>query len=177
MLPALVEPKDESSMFEATTNNLSVSIALRRSRPRGAAAGRSSFSAAERVKCQSFLGLHASRGPSAHGLDPWGTRALPALASPCSRRRATLSSGEPVRRPPGPALGRPEDRLRVPQLCGPALAVTAAHGPAYQPSRPQPRRCGPAAEPWREARSQAAALIASSARFARSSRLVRSRRR
>ena len=28
MLPALVEPKDEPSMFEATTNNLSVSIAL-----------------------------------------------------------------------------------------------------------------------------------------------------
>jgi hypothetical protein len=37
------------------------------------------------------------RGPSAHGLDPWGTRALPALARPCSRRCAPLSSGDPVR--------------------------------------------------------------------------------
>ena len=55
------------------------------------------------------------RGPSAHGLDPWGTRTLPApcfspgagLASPCSRRRAPLSSGEPVK----PAVGAGDSML------------------------------------------------------------------
>ena len=44
-----------------------------------------------------------------------------------------MSSGALVRRPPGPALGRPEDRLRGPLLCGHALAVTAPDEPAYQP--------------------------------------------
>src|SRR5246500_1172248 len=48
-------------------------------------------------------------------------------------------------------------RRSAPLLCGPALAVTAAHGPAYQPSRHQHRRSGPAAEPSRGARSQAPA--------------------
>jgi len=37
--------------------------------------------------CQCALPLKTAwimpRGPSAHGLDPWGTRALPALARPC----------------------------------------------------------------------------------------------
>src|ERR1700731_3310039 len=59
------------------------------------------------------------RGPSAHGLDPWGTRALPA---PCSRQgqvwRGLVPAAShrsrpasPSDRPPGPAIGRPEDRL------------------------------------------------------------------
>ena len=107
------------------------------------------------------------RGPSAHGLDPWGTRALPA---PCSRQgqawRALVRAGARrshpaslLSRPPGPAFGRPEDRLRAPRLCRHALVVTAPHGPADQPSRHQHQRFGRAAEPWRGARSQAAALI------------------
>src|SRR5205807_10360118 len=50
-------------------------------------------------------------------------------------------------------------RRSAPQLCGRAWAVTAPHEPAYQPSRHQHRRFGPAAEPWRGAWSQAAALI------------------
>src|SRR5437763_1704541 len=50
-------------------------------------------------------------------------------------------------------------RRIAPLLCGHALVVTAPHEPAYQPSRHQHRRFGPAAEPWRGARSQAAALI------------------
>src|SRR6202521_1433290 len=40
---------------------------------------------------------------------PRRTRALPALASPCSRRFAPLSSGEPVR----PAWGAPAFRSRI----------------------------------------------------------------
>ena len=52
-------------------------------------------------------------------------------------------------------------RRRAPPLCGHALAVTAPHEPAYQLSRHQHRRSGPASEPWRGARSQAAAPIVS----------------
>src|SRR2546430_8807674 len=51
------------------------------------------------------------------------------------------------------------DRRSVPLLFGHALAVTAAHGPADQPSRRQHRRCGPAVEPSRGGRSRAVALI------------------
>src|SRR5437868_14539655 len=52
-------------------------------------------------------------------------------------------------------------RRSAPLLCGHALAVTASHEPAYQPSRHQHRRCEPAAEPSRGARSRAVALIVS----------------
>src|SRR5690242_9388231 len=52
------------------------------------------------------------RGPSAHGLDPWGTRALPARARPFSRLRAPLSSGAPVR-PAYRATARRSRRLRT----------------------------------------------------------------
>src|SRR5207249_276573 len=55
-------------------------------------------------------------------------------------------------------------RRSVPLLCGHASAVTAPHEPAYQPSRHQHRRCGPAAEPWRGARSHAPAQIVSDER-------------
>jgi len=64
------------------------------------------------------------RGPSAHGLDPWGTRALPA---PCSRQgqvwRGLVPAAShrsrpasPSDRPPGPAIGWPEDRLHAPSI-------------------------------------------------------------
>src|SRR5215831_20531557 len=50
-------------------------------------------------------------------------------------------------------------RRNAPRLCGHALAVTAPREPAYQLSRPQHRRFGPIAEPWRGSQSHAAALI------------------
>src|SRR6516162_6655757 len=88
-----------------------------------------------------------------------------------SARRVGSYRGGPLRFRLGRALvradarrSRPASRLgrrSVPQLCGHAWAVTAPHEPAYQPFRHQYRRCGPAAEPWREARSHAAALIVS----------------
>src|SRR5437588_10489140 len=55
----------------------------------------------------------------------------------------------------------PSGRRSALPLFGHALAVTAPHGPAYQRFRHQHRRFGPAAEPWRGARSQAAAPIVS----------------
>src|SRR5215467_8549668 len=80
---------------------------------------------------------------------PRRTRALPALASPCSRRRAPLSSGDLLNRHSAPRLG------------GQARAVTAPHEPAYQLSRPPIPTIGPIAEPWRGSQSHAAALIVS----------------
>src|SRR6516225_4418165 len=53
------------------------------------------------------------------------------------------------------------NRRSAPRLCGHAWAVIAPHEPAYQLSRPQYRRFGPIAEPWRGSQSQAAALIGS----------------
>src|SRR5437763_2421254 len=55
----------------------------------------------------------------------------------------------------------PSGRRSALPLFSHALAVTAPHGPAYQRFRHQHRRFGPAAEPWRGARSQAAAPIVS----------------
>jgi hypothetical protein len=117
----------------------------------------------------------ASRGPSTH--DPWGTRALPALASPSSRRCAPLSSGAPVRPAPGsgpwPARGQPPRATALRSRMGRDSTSWTSISAVSMPT-PTMRANS---QPWREARSQAAALIASSARFARSSRLVRSRRR
>src|SRR5882762_5537151 len=88
-----------------------------------------------------------------------------------SARRVGSCRGEPLRcrlwRALVRAVARRSHPARLlgrrsgPLLCGHALAVTAPHELAYQPFRHRHRRFGPAAEPWREARSQAAALIVS----------------
>src|SRR5215472_11687342 len=86
-----------------------------------------------------------------------------------SARRVGSCRGGPLRFRLARALVRaaarrshPASRLgrrSVPRLCDHALAVTAPHEPAYQPFRHQYRRCGPAAEPWRGARSHAALIV------------------
>src|ERR1700730_17315017 len=70
---------------------------------------------------------------------PRRTRALPALASPCSRRFAPLSSGAR------------SDRRSAPPLCGHAWAARAPLGRAYLPFQCRCLRPEPAAAPWRVA--------------------------
>jgi hypothetical protein len=68
---------------------------------------------------------------------------------PRDRNTWCVSSGTQATSPSG-TIARPASllsRRSAPLLCGHALAVTAPHGPAYQPSRHPHRRCGPAGEP------------------------------
>src|SRR5205814_9275150 len=88
------------------------------------------------------------------GLQPTGlTRGG---AGRCRLWRALVRAGAPRSHP-----ATLSSRRSAPPLCGHAWAVTAAHEPAYQPSRHPHRQSGLAAEPSRGAQSRAAALTVS----------------